>query len=228
MTRIGMVIDLRRCVGCDACNIACRNENNVENGHFWANRIQRTAGTFPNVTYDYTPTLCNHCSDAPCVEACPVEPKAMFKTPEGITMHSEERCIGCQACQDACPYGVIYFNEWDEETHLEWRTADATALTDKVGGNVIPYSNPDPGTTYAAIRRPEKVEKCTFCHHRITVGENPACVDACPSDARIWGDLDDPQSDVSRLLRENDHFVLQPEAGTSPNVFYIQAFDQKA
>ena len=228
MARYGMVIDLRKCVGCDGCNVACKGENNVPTGFFWAHHIQRHEGTFPDVRYSYTPTLCNHCTNAPCVDACPVEPKAMFKTDDGITMHSEERCIGCQACQDACPYGVIFFNEWDQETHLEWRTPDAVDLVERVGGTVLPYYNPDPGITYASIRRPEKVEKCTFCHHRVSVGELPRCVEACPPGARTFGDLEDPNSDVSRLLREQAHFVLKPEAGTQPAVYYIQQFDQKA
>jgi len=224
MARLGMVIDLRRCIGCDACNIGCKGENNVPTGFFWAHHIQKHEGTFPNVTYTYMPTLCNHCSNAPCVEACPVEPKAMFKTDDGITMHSAERCIGCLACQDDCPYGVIFFNEWDEDTHPEWRTPEALALTAAVGGDVLPYSNPDPGITYRAIRGDGVVEKCTFCHHRVKVGMPPRCVEVCPAVARTFGDLDDPNSDVARLLRDNAHFVLKPEEGTEPNVFYIQQF----
>jgi len=163
------------------------------------------------------------------VEACPVEPdKAMFKQADGTTMQSEDRCIGCQACQRACPYGVISFNEWGAETHPEWRTPEAAALTQKVGGDVLPYSNPDRGTTYSVIRKAGKVEKCTFCDHRYQVGEQPRCVEVCPPHARTFGDLDDPDSDVSRLLRENEYFVLQPEAGTEPNVYYINKFDQKS
>lgn len=228
MARLGMVIDLRRCIGCDACNIGCKGENNVPTGFFWAHHIQKHEGTFPNVRYTYMPTLCNHCENPPCVEACPVEPKAMFQTEDGIVMHSAERCIGCQACQDDCPYGVISFNEWDEETHPAWRTPEAAAMTMAVGGDVLPYSNPDPGNTYRAIRGDGMVEKCTFCHHRVTVGAQPRCVEVCPAAARIFGDLDDPNSDAARLLRDNAHIVLKPEAGTNPKVFYIGQFDQKS
>lgn len=229
MARMAMVIDLRLCIGCDACNISCKQENNVQQGFFWAHHIQRHEGTFPNITYTYMPTLCNHCSNPPCVEACPVEPdKAMFKQADGTVMTSEERCIGCQACKYACPYGVISFNEWGAETHPEWRTPEATALAQKVGGQVVPYSNPDRGTTFSVIRKEGKVEKCTFCDHRYQVGEEPRCVEVCPPHARVFGDLDDPNSAVSRLLRENEYSVLQPEAGTEPNVYYINKFDQKS
>ena len=106
--RFGMVIDLQRCVGCGACAYACKAENNTRergNGqsYNWADFLMKTEGTFPNVTHSVIPVLCNHCSNAPCVEVCPVTPKAMYKTPEGITMHDDATCIGCRACQGALP-----------------------------------------------------------------------------------------------------------------------------
>ena len=107
MTRLGMVIDLAKCVGCGACAFACKTENNTRNrgggqSHNWADFIMRTEGTFPNVTHFVMPVLCNHCSDAPCIKACPVKPnKALFKTPEGITLNDPDLCIGCQRCQRA-------------------------------------------------------------------------------------------------------------------------------
>ncbi len=109
--RFGMVIDLQRCVGCGACAFACKAENNTRTrgdgqSFNWADFVMKTEGTFPNVTHWVMPVLCNHCSNAPCVEICPAEPKALFKTPEGVTMHDTELCIGCRRCQRACPYSA--------------------------------------------------------------------------------------------------------------------------
>lgn len=220
-----MVINLEKCAGCAACSIACKNENNVPDGIFWSHYITETVGEFPNVTYNYISTLCNHCDDAPCVNACPLNPKAMYKSDNGITMHNHEACIGCRACEKACPYSVISFNE--TEPFGEWRSGDAAELTKKVGGDIIPYSNPDREITYAGIRSAKKVEKCTFCDHRVANGEKPYCVDSCPANARTFGDLDDPNSEISKLLSNNKATVLLPNANTKPNVYYINKFDVK-
>ncbi len=227
MAKYGMVIDLQKCAGCAACSIACKNENNVPDGIFWSHYITETRGEFPNITYNYISTLCNHCDTAPCVDVCPVDPKAMYKQTDGITMHNEETCIGCRACENACPYGVIFYNERGVEPFEQWRSGEALELTEKVGGTVIPYYNPDRALTYAGIRRDNKVEKCTFCDHRVANGEVPYCVKACPADARVFGDLEDPESEISRLLTSNEYMVLLPEEGTKPNVYYINRFDVK-
>src|SRR3970040_1356548 len=107
MARFGMVINLQKCVGCGCCTLACKTENNTGDradaqSFTWGDLLIRTEGSFPNVVHSVMPVLCNHCSDAPCVKACPVEPKAMFKTPDGITMHNDARCIGCRRRQKAC------------------------------------------------------------------------------------------------------------------------------
>ena len=121
MPRYAMVIDLQRCVGCGSCSISCRNENNVPDGVYWSHKITETSGTFPNVRYHYIPTLCNHCTDAPCVRGCPT--RAMHKLDNGITMHDPDKCIGCRYCMINCPYGVIYFN-W-KDTHSRWKEKNA-------------------------------------------------------------------------------------------------------
>ncbi len=229
MPRYAMVIDLQRCVGCSACSISCRNENNVPDGIYWSNKITETSGIFPNVRYHYIPTLCNHCENAPCVRGCPT--RAMHKLENGITMHNPKKCIGCKYCEFNCPYGVIYFN-WSKP-HKFWRnrekvldgTASPQAEVQKAGGKSIPYYNPEREDTLPGIRPKGVVEKCTFCDHRLKRGKLPRCVDACPSDARVFGDMDDPNSKVRQLLGKFRPFRLREQIGTEPHVFYIRDFN---
>lgn len=249
-----MIIDLRKCVGCGACALACKTENNTairKDGqtYNWADFLHETEGKFPDTTFRTLPVLCNHCSDAPCVEACPVEPKAMYKTEDGITMHNDERCIGCRACQDACPYSmyevtkdgaygeysVISYNEEGQPTHPFYRDktellqgstgsgAEISSITGSVPPHQTRYNHPD----YESVRRDNIVEKCIFCDHRVKNNELPYCVDACPSGARVFGDLNDKNGEPAKLLKQYQHFVLQPEEGTKPNVFYIRDYSAK-
>ncbi len=227
-----MVIDLQRCVGCGACVIACKNENNVQENVAWASRITRTTGKFPNVRYEYIPTLCNHCAEAPCVKGCPTG--AMRKIDGGITANDPNKCIGCRYCIINCPYGVIHFNE--HEPHESWKsdkpllegiTASPSEVTRKVSGTVIPYYNParemaNPGT---GLRRRGVIEKCGFCHHRVYNGQLPYCVEACPANARVFGDLNDPGSEVSRLLTKFRGWRLKEDLGTEPKIYYIREFN---
>lgn len=230
--KYGMIIDLQKCVGCGACAISCKNENNVQDNVAWASRIKRTTGKFPNVRYEYMPTLCNHCAKAPCVKGCPT--RAMHKIDGGITAHDPGKCIGCAYCIINCPYGVIHFNEhkphprWDNnESVIEGGTASPIGVTEKVGGTVIPYYNParelsTPGT---GLRRSGAVEKCGLCSHRLVKGERPYCVESCPANARIFGDLNDPNSDVSKLLVKFRGYRLKEDLGTEPKVYYIREFN---
>ena len=249
MARYGMVIDLQKCVGCGACALACKTENNTPNRangqtFNWADYLYEIEGKFPNMTYAVMPVLCNHCSKAACVEVCPVTPKAMFKTEEGITMHNNERCIGCRLCQEACPYSardvkeedvqysVISFNNKKKEPHDFYRdntmmiagcTASGAEVAEKAGStppHVTLYSHPD----YGSVRRKGIVEKCILCAHRLANNEPAACVAACPSGARTVGDLDDKNSEAAKLLEKYQGVRLKEEEGTEPNVYYIRNF----
>jgi Fe-S-cluster-containing dehydrogenase component len=256
-----MVIDLERCVGCGACAFACKAENNTRtrgNGQSfnWADFVMKTEGTFPNVTQRVLPVLCNHCTDAPCVAACPVSPKAMYKTPEGITMHDPSLCIGCRMCQNACPYSavqldeasldgqtysVISFNARGADVQPQWTDASvlipgctASGLETTIAsaafatGAVTPAMNQFVPGDVPPLRRDGVVEKCTFCYHRVSNGLQPACVEACPAKARIFGDQEDPNSDIAKVLKAQPSFRLQEEKGTKPNVHYVGKYSARA
>jgi Fe-S-cluster-containing dehydrogenase component len=224
-----MVIDLHKCVGCSACDIACKSENNVPVEFSWSNHIVETRGKFPDTKYRYIPTLCNHCDDAPCIANCPTT--AMHKSEGQLTLHDADLCIGCRACQVSCPYGVIYFNkdlpfkgyQEDRDPAIPGCTSSGAADYAK-SKEPVPYYNPERAETYKGVRPKGIVEKCTFCDHRLAKGELPWCVESCPSGARIFGDLEDPASPPRRALAKHSPRVLQKDKGTKPNVFYIRDF----
>jgi Fe-S-cluster-containing dehydrogenase component len=251
-----MVIDLGRCVGCGACAFACKAENNTRNraegqSFNWADFVVTTEGTFPNVTHVVMPVLCNHCSNAPCVEVCPVKPnKAIFKTPEGITMFDNALCIGCGRCQKACPYSqpelgdeslagetysVISFNEDDAPTQPQWAGKDALipgctaspAETAQRAGVPVPALNQWAAGEVPTVRKAGSIEKCTFCQHRVSNGLQPACVEVCPSQARIFGDQDDPNAQIAKVLRAQSSYRLKEEKGTRPNVHYVGKYSAR-
>lgn len=226
--RLAMVIDLHRCVGCSACDIACKSENNQPHDFHWSNHLIETAGTFPHVRYRYVPTLCNHCANAPCVKICPTG--AMYKDDRGLTLHEPDACIGCRSCQLSCPYGAIYFNK--EKPHREFAskeelvpgcTASGSEVAQKAGATPPNY-NPERAKTYDGVRRKGVVEKCTLCDHRLDQGKEPWCVLSCPAGARTVGDVNDPNSKVSKLLAQHQPRVLNQHRGTKPHVFYIREF----
>ncbi len=176
--RFAMVIDLRRCIGCHACSVACKAEFNVPLGVWrsWVKQVER--GKFPNTQRHFLPRQCNHCEQPACVEACPT--KASYRREDGIVLILENRCIGCKLCIAACPYNARFLH-------------------------------PDSKIS----------SKCTFCAHRVDEGVVPACVNTCQGKARTFGDLNDPNSEVARLVAKEPVQVLKPELGTEPRVFYI-------
>ncbi len=198
--RLGMVIDLKRCVGCYGCQLSCKAEHGTPPGVFFARVLKHEEGTYPTVRQLFLPVLCNHCDDAPCVEVCPTN--ASHYAEHGIVDIDPDMCVGCRSCMMACPYTNRYFHE-ERQFYF-------------------PNSGPSTYEAARSERHPEGVVmKCNFCRHRLAEGKLPACVDNCATGARTFGDLDDPNSEVSRLIKDRGGFPLHPEAGTSPNVYYL-------
>jgi molybdopterin-containing oxidoreductase family iron-sulfur binding subunit len=194
-----MVIDLKRCIGCYACQLACKAERGTPPGVLFARVLKQEIGTYPSVRQLFLPVLCNHCEEAPCVEACPTG--ASHYCADGIVDIDPEKCVGCRACMMACPYGNRYYNDGPQHYYEQGPT---------------PYEK-------ARVQRHQTgvVMKCDFCRARVREGRAPACVANCPTVARTFGDLDDPASEVSRLIRERGGFPLHPERGTRPCVYYL-------
>ncbi|KKM25432.1 hypothetical protein LCGC14_1595040 [marine sediment metagenome] len=226
MARYGMVIDLDRCMGCRACMEACKIENNTPMENFWMYVFRFEEEEYPQTYTWFMPRPCMHCDNAPCVKVCPVG--ARFKREDGLTATDWEHCIGCRYCAVACPYGVNDFN-WRKPSqtfYLDWDDKD---LEPVIQGEVPPYRNPDLDRPYGVEQRriagggryKGVVEKCTFCVHRIEKGLEPACVANCPVRALHFGDLDDPNSEVTQFLLERHPFQLLEELGTEPRVYYV-------
>jgi len=224
MAKWGMVIDLDKCTGCQACVLACQVENNVapaDKGQsfmgrsiHWLEILTFIEGKFPYVKARFMPRPCMHCDSPPCTKVCPVG--ATYKSSEGIVGQVYARCIGCRYCTTACPYTVRYFNWYAQ----------------KWPDGMEKMQNPD-----VSIRPKGVVEKCSFCHHRLVKArekaraENrdllpddyiPACVQSCPAEAMFFGDLKDENSIVSKLAREPRAFRLMEDLGTHPKVIYLR------
>ncbi len=201
MARYGMVIDLDRCVGCQACTIACKAENGTPRDVFFCKVLTEEVGEFPKTKNLFLPVLCNHCDNPPCVPVCPTG--ATYVRNDGIVLMDNRKCVGCSACVVACPYTQRFLiaddmltGYYDELTPYEKQM----------------YTSFEPGT----------VAKCTLCSHRVDEGRRPACVETCPTAARIFGDYDDPGSEVSKLLQVRSSFELLPEHNTKPRVRYLK------
>jgi Fe-S-cluster-containing dehydrogenase component len=205
-----MVIDQSRCTGCGYCTLACRAHNDVSPDISW-NEVRQSGQVGGHLVYVARP--CMQCEKAPCVEVCPVE--ASYYRNDGIVMMDYDRCIGCRYCQVACPYGARSFN---------WEAFEGPNPA------VPEWGQPE------VERRPRGVaEKCSFCYQRIDRGlalgltpgldpdATPACCVVCPTGARMFGDLNDPESNVSRALSDHASFRLREDLGTGPRVYYLPA-----
>ncbi len=204
----GMVIDQSKCTGCGYCTLACRAHNDVAPSISWNQVLQ--SGEIAGKPV-FIPRPCMQCAHAPCVDVCPV--RASYYRPDGIVMVDYDKCIGCRYCEVACPYQARSFN-WEAFT----------------GPNP---AVPEWGQPEVARRPRGVVEKCSFCYQRIDRGlalgltpgvdpdATPACSVACPTGARLFGDLKDPQSNVSQVLRRHGSFRLRDDLGTGPRVYYL-------
>lgn len=210
--KLGMVIDLKRCFGCYACQLACKAENLTPPGVFFARCLKGEIGNYPTVTRQALPILCMQCDEPECEKVCPTQ--ATIKQENGVVTIDKDKCIGCRYCVVACPYGARNFVE-------EWKSYFPEG---KLPEPLEPTSNPF--DEYAKEKWTSKygkgtIAKCDFCMHRIEKGLQPACVDVCPAKARFFGDLDDPESEVSLLIKKERGFQLNPELGTNPAVYYL-------
>lgn len=204
MTRLAIAINLDRCTGCNTCAMACKMQNNVPMGMAW-NRVLNedcefevgVQGTYPHVSRSHLPVACQHCENPACLRVCPTG--ATYKDDKGRVEIDYEKCIGCRMCMAACPYNARVFN-WNE-----------------------PVRDPDfnYGDKDVPVRGKGVVEKCSLCKERTDRGDEPMCVKCCLAKARIFGDLDDPESEVSRVVRERNATALLPEQGTRPQVRYF-------
>jgi Fe-S-cluster-containing dehydrogenase component len=224
-----MLVDLDKCTGCNACVVACHAENNVPivterevvrgRAQHWI-RIERYwDGEYPDVRARFIPLFCQQCGDAPCEPVCPVY-ATYHSESESLNIQVYNRCVGTRYCANNCPYKVRFFNFFDPQF--------VEPLDQQL--------NPD-----VTVRSAGVMEKCTFCVQRIRRGEEqalvegrgvrdgeitPACVQSCPSDAMIFGDLNDPESQVSRKLGQTQRqYRLLDHLGTEPSVYYLKGGD---
>lgn len=216
--KFAYALNLSICVGCRKCAQACHHENNHDraSGNSYIRVLEMSKGSLDlehgKADYDgpvpksdkfYMPVQCQQCDAPPCVDVCPVE--ATWKEPDGIVAVDYNWCIGCRYCEAACPYHARRFN---------WTKPE------------IPADEVTPVQSYLSNRiRPQGVmEKCTYCLHRTREGRLPACLEACPTGARVFGNILDPDSEISWVLNNKRVFVLKEELGTKPSFYYF--FDE--
>lgn len=223
MTKFVRLIDLKRCMGCRSCVSACAVENHFTPEAPWNVMIEYEVGTYPAVKRVYNPMSCMHCEKPACKAACDyIGVKAIRKTEFGPVIIDYDKCVGCGYCANTCPYGVPQVNK---------QLKPLSPGKGPVGSEAIPYEARHP----THRKRAHAAEKCTFCMHKLEqaaadgkldrVGKDqaytPSCDLVCPVQARLFGDMDDPNSDVARRIKETGAVQLLKKFGTSPSVYYV-------
>ena len=203
--RYGMVIDLKRCSGCKTCSVVCKVANNIPNNIIWnrvltegGNAPDTAGGTWDNPEMQHWPVACQHCQNAACQRVCPTG--ATYKDDKGRVEIDYDKCIGCRMCMAACPYNARNFN---------WQTP-------------VRVTGANYGDAEVPVRPKGVAEKCTLCRERTDRGEEPMCVVCCPAHARIFGDLDDPDSEISQTILNRKAWTLLENQGTRPSVHYFE------
>ncbi len=216
-----MAIDLRKCIGCNACTVACVAENKLPPGVVYRPVMIEEIGTYPNVTMKFLPRPCMQCDQPPCTDVCPVS--ATYKNEEGVVVVDYEQCIGCRACMAACPYSARTFDFG--QTYTEQLPVFDDAV---VGGKTAAgyeHTSQEYGEEWARNSRYDSpvgnVRKCHFCLSRIKEGILPACAATCIGRATYFGDANDPDSLVTELINKPNVIRLKEELGTEPRVYYI-------
>jgi molybdopterin-containing oxidoreductase family iron-sulfur binding subunit len=206
-----MVIDLRKCTGCDACTIACKAENQLPPGVVYRPVVQEEIGTYPNVSRRFLPRPCMQCEKPPCTPVCPVG--ATWRREDGVIAIDYEKCIGCRYCLTACPYSA--------------RTTDKGEFYTEETPALQPYEEQVSPEYNAGFRRADggspqgNARKCHFCLHRLEAGQLPACVTTCIGHATYFGDANDQSSLVAELIGRPEARRLKEELGTHPRVYYL-------
>jgi molybdopterin-containing oxidoreductase family iron-sulfur binding subunit len=217
----GMVIDLRKCVGCHACTISCVAENKLPPGVVYRPVLEEEVGTYPNVRSRFIPRPCMQCDKPPCVPVCPAS--ATWKREDGVVEIDYEKCIGCRYCITACPYSARVFDSGHYYTENAVEEGEAFLTSEKAK-----IYEEEPTFDWGEARRREEgkspignARKCHFCLHRVEKGLLPECVVTCIGRATFFGDLNDTESLVSELAGQPNVLRLKEEMGTDPKVYYL-------